>query len=86
MPGTTDTYVIFWLPSGYHFSGGTTAASDTSYENTTLKYFQDVSGSQILNTAVQYCGNNGCPGDTSNFVTSIVDTTAYPRPARWPTR
>jgi hypothetical protein len=78
MPGTTDTYVIFWLPAGFHFSGGTTAASDTSYENTILKYFQDVSGSQILNTAVQYCGNNGCPADTSNFVTSIVDTTAYP--------
>src|SRR5262249_51389866 len=79
MPGTTDTYVIFWLPSGYHFSGGTTPASDTSYENTILKYFQDVSGSQILNTTTQYCGNNGCPGDTSNFVTSIVDTTSYPK-------
>ncbi len=79
MPGTTDTYVIFWLPSGYHFSGGTTAASDTSYENTTLKYFDDVGGSQILNTTTQYCGNNGCPGDTSNFVSSLVDTTAYPK-------
>ena len=79
MPGTTDTYVIFWLPSGYHFSGGTTAASDTSYENTTLKYFNDVSGSQILNTTTQYCGNNGCPGDTSNFVSSLVDTTTYPK-------
>ena len=22
MPGTTDTYAIFWLPSGYHYSGG----------------------------------------------------------------
>src|SRR5262249_48065864 len=53
--------------------------SDTSYENTILKYFQDVSGSQILNTTTQYCGNNGCPGDTSNFVTSIVDTTSYPK-------
>jgi hypothetical protein len=79
MPGTTDTYVIFWLPSGYHFSGGTTAASDTSYENTILKYYNDVSGSQILNTTTQYCGNNGCPGDTSNFVASMVDTTTFPK-------
>lgn len=79
MPGTTDTYVIFWRPSGYHYSGGTTAAADTSYENTIRKYFQDVSGSQILNTTTQYGGSNGNPGDTSNFVTSIVDTTAYPR-------
>jgi hypothetical protein len=78
MPGTTDTYVIFWLPSGYHYSGGTTSASDTSYENTILKYFQDVSGSQILNTTTQYCGSNGCPGDASNFVTSMVDTTGFP--------
>src|SRR6476620_11738683 len=22
MPGTTSTYVIFWLPSGYHYSDG----------------------------------------------------------------
>ena len=76
---TSNTYVIFWLPAGFHYSGGTTAASDTSYENTILKYFQDVGGSQILNTAAQYCGSNGCPADTSTFVTSTVDTTAYPK-------
>ncbi len=75
---TTNTYVIFWLPGGQHFSNGTTAASDLSYENTVLKYFQDVGGSQILNTATQYSGNNGSPADTSTFATSIVDTTAYP--------
>jgi hypothetical protein len=75
---TTNTYVIFWLPTGRHFSNGTTAASDLDYENTVLQYFKNVGGSQILNTTTQYSGNNGTPADTSNFVTSIVDTTAYP--------
>ena len=75
---TTSTYVIFWLPAGNHFSNGTTAASDLDYENTVLKYFKDVGGTQILNTTTQYSGSNGSPADTSNFVTSIVDTTAFP--------
>jgi hypothetical protein len=75
---TTATYVIFWLPSGNHFSNGTTAASDLDYENTVLRYFRDVGGTQVLNTTTQYSGNNGSPADTSNFVTSVVDTTAFP--------
>jgi hypothetical protein len=75
---TTNTYVVFWLPAGFHYSAGTTAASDLSYENTVLKYFPDVGGSQILNTTTQYAGNNGTPSDTSTFKTSIVDTTAFP--------
>jgi uncharacterized repeat protein (TIGR01451 family) len=75
---TTNTYLIFWLPSGFHYSAGTTAATDTAYENQIIKYFQDVGGSQILNTTTQYCGNNGCPADTSTYQAMIVDTTAYP--------
>ena len=71
---TTATYVIFWLPSGFHFS----EATDGAYETQVLKYFQDVGGSQILNTATQYPGSNGTPADTSTFVTSVIDTTAFP--------
>ncbi len=41
-------------------------------------YFQDVGGSQILNTTTQYPGNNGTPADTSTYVDSVVDTTAFP--------
>src|SRR4051794_7556456 len=70
---TTNTHVIFWLPAGFHYSSG-----DASYEAATLKYFKDVGGSQILNTATQYTGNNGTVGNTSTFIDSIVDTTAYP--------
>ena len=43
-----------------------------------MRYFQDVGGSQILNTATQYSGNNGTPADTSTFIDSIIDTTAFP--------
>ena len=75
---TTHTHLIFWLPAGFHYSGGTTAATDLDYENQITAYFNDVGGSQILNTTTQYPGNNGTPADTSNLASSVVDTTAYP--------
>src|SRR5437764_11176884 len=34
---TTNTYLIFWLPTGFHYSNGTTAATDTAYENQIIK-------------------------------------------------
>ncbi len=71
---STNTRVIFWLPPGFHYS----ESSDGAYEAQVLKYFQDVGGSQILNTTTQYPGNNGTPTTTSNFVTSVVDTNAFP--------
>jgi hypothetical protein len=72
---TTRTHLIFWLPAGFHFSS---SVNDANYEAQMIKYFQDVGGSQILNTATQYSGNNGTVADTSTFVDSIVDTTAFP--------
>ena len=71
---STNTHVIFWLPPGYHYS----EATDAAYEAQALKYFSDVGGSQILNTTTQYSGNNGTPSTTSNFIASVVDTTAFP--------
>jgi uncharacterized repeat protein (TIGR01451 family) len=75
---TTHTHLIFWLPATFHFSGGTTAASDLAYQTQMEAYFNDIGGSQILNTATQYPGNNGTPADTSDLASSEVDTTAYP--------
>ena len=72
---TTNTYLIFWLPSGFHYGDSN---GDAAYEAAMQKFFQDVGGSQILNTTTQYSGNNGTPADTSNYVTSVVDTTAFP--------
>jgi hypothetical protein len=72
---TTNTYLIFWLPSGFSYGD---ANGDAAYEAAMRTYFQDVGGTQILNTTTQYPGNNGTPADTSTYVTSIVDTTAFP--------
>jgi uncharacterized repeat protein (TIGR01451 family) len=71
---STNTHVIFWLPPGYHYS----EATDAAYQNQIVKYFQDVGGSQILNTTTQYPGNNGTPTTVSTFAGSIVDTNAFP--------
>jgi hypothetical protein len=72
---TTNTHLIFWLPAGFHYndSGG-----DAAYETAMQTFFKDVGGSQILNTTTQYPGNNGTPADTSTYVDSLVDTTAFP--------
>jgi hypothetical protein len=72
---TTNTHLIFWLPSGFHYND---AGGDAAYEAAMQTYFQDVGGSQILNTTTQYPGNNGTPSDTSTYVASIIDTTAFP--------
>jgi uncharacterized repeat protein (TIGR01451 family) len=72
---STRTHLIFWLPAGYHY----TSATDAGYEAQITKYFQDVGGSQILNTATQYTGSNGTVTDSSTFVDSIVDTTGFPK-------
>jgi hypothetical protein len=72
---TTRTHLIFWLPTGFHYSS---TVGDANYEAQMIKYFQDVGGSQILRTTTQYPGNNGTPGGTSTFIDSIVDTTSFP--------
>src|SRR3954447_8380508 len=72
---TTTTLLIFWLPAGFHYGD---ANGDAAYEAAMRTYFRDVGGSQILNTATQYPGNNGTPADTSNYIDSVVDTTAFP--------
>ncbi len=72
---TTNTHLIFWLPAGFDYSS---SVGDANYEAQMIKYFQDVGGSQILNTATQYSGNNGTIANTSTFIDSIVDTNAFP--------
>ena len=81
---TTRTHLIFWLPAGTHYSS---TVGDANYENVITSYFKDVGGSQILNTVTQYPGTNGTPADTSTFIDSIVDTTAFPHTGQmWRTR
>ena len=80
---TSTTYAIFWLPAGVHYeppsgTAATDTANDTRYENLLIRYFQDVSGSEIYDTTVQYAGSNGAITNNSTFGGSVVRTTAYP--------
>jgi hypothetical protein len=80
---TSTTYAIFWLPAGVHYEPttgvpATDDANDTRYENLIIRYFQDVGGSDLYSTAVQYAGSNGAITNSSTFGGSFVDTTAYP--------
>jgi hypothetical protein len=72
---TTNTHLIFWLPSGYTYGD---SAGDAAYEAAMRTYFKDVGGSQILNTTTQYPGTNATPLDTSTYIDSVVDTTPFP--------
>jgi hypothetical protein len=80
---TSTTYAIFWLPAGVHYepasgNAATDAANDTRYENLLIRYFQDVSGTEIYDTTSQYSGSNGAITNSSTFGGSVVRTTAYP--------
>jgi hypothetical protein len=81
---SSATYAIFWLPAGVHFepttgNAATDAANDTRYMNFIRRYFQDVGGSGLYETATQYSGSNGAILNSSTFGGSVVDTNAYPK-------
>jgi hypothetical protein len=79
-------FLIFWLPTGFHYDSTGTAAADTTYEGLMGRFFTDVSGSAYLNILSQYPGTCGPPiiaTQTPCFgaVTlggTTVDTHAYP--------
>jgi hypothetical protein len=83
MQGPTTVFLIFWLPSGFHFDSSTTNG-DTNYQNLMTRFFNDVSASSYLNTLAQYpgtCGSN-IPTAQSCLGAIIakplpVDTSAY---------
>lgn len=75
------TYVIFWLPAGFHFepAGSEPGASDTRYETLIQRYFDDVGGSSFFNVVTQYYDNaTGYMPNSSQLGGVYADTTAYP--------
>src|SRR6202795_1349763 len=78
-------FLIFWLPTGFHYDSSNTAAADTTYENLMRRYFTDMSGSNYFNIMSQYpgvCGPPNIANQTPCFggVTvggTTVDTRAY---------
>ena len=74
-------YLIFWLPTGTHFSNGTNPGSDggdATYENLIMNYFEDVGNSPLYDILGQYAGSNGAPSNTVTLGGFVVDTTPYP--------
>jgi hypothetical protein len=49
-------FLIFWLPSGFHYDSSNTAAADTKYEGLMSQFFTDMPGSTYLNILSQYPG------------------------------
>lgn len=78
-------FLIFWLPSGFHYDSSSTAAADTAYESLMSRFFTDISGSGYLNILSQYpgvCGPPNLSNQTPCFggVTvrgTTIDTSAY---------
>ncbi|HVN85169.1 MAG TPA: hypothetical protein VMW17_10020 [Candidatus Binatia bacterium] len=73
---SVTAYLIFWLPSGVHFSS---AVGDSSYENLIERYFQDVGSTTFNDILTQYPGANGTPTNSVTLGGFIVDTNPYPR-------
>ena len=54
-------FLIFWLPSGFHYDPSGTSAADTQYENLMGQFITDISGSTYLAIASQYPGTCNPP-------------------------
>jgi len=76
-------YVIFWLPSGYHFDTPAldvpyVNASDANYESLIDRYLRDVSDTSLYSVLQQYTDSAGAPGLSAAFGGAWVDAAAYP--------
>jgi hypothetical protein len=76
-------YVIFWLPSGYHFDTPTIDqnypnASDQNYEALVVQFLRDLSNTAYYSMVQQYTDRSGAPGFVTSFGGSWTDTSPYP--------
>ena len=73
----SNTYAIFWLPSGYSYVDF--PWTNSGYESLIERFLIDVGGTSYYNILTQYSDNtNGTILDISNFRGAYVDTTPYP--------
>lgn len=76
MRATSTSYAIFWLPSTLQ-DGSPTSVSAT-YISLISRYFGDIGGSGLYNTATQYSDSGGSIVNSSTLGGVWVDTSAYP--------
>jgi hypothetical protein len=76
----STTYAIFWRPP--KLQNGRATGFSSTYESLITRYFKDIGGSGLLNTATQYYqvvgGVKTAIANTSTFAGSWTDTSAYP--------
>ncbi len=79
-------FLIFWLPSGFHYDPAGTTATDTQYENLIARFFMDLSAGSYLSIASQYPGTcsppniptqQDCLGLPVTVGRSFIDTSPY---------
>jgi outer membrane protein assembly factor BamB len=76
MRATSTSYAIFWLPSSLQ-DGGATSVSAT-YVSLIRRYFGDIGGSGLYNTATQYYDTGGSIVNSSTLGGAWMDSSPYP--------
>ena len=76
MRATSTSYAIFWLPAT--LQDGTPTSVSTTYISLISRYFGDIGGSGLYNTATQYSDSGGSIVNSSTPGGVWVDTSAYP--------
>lgn len=76
MRATSTSYAIFWLPST--LQDGTPTSVSATYISLISRYFGDIGGSGLYNTAMQYSDSGGSIVNSSTLGGVWVDTSAYP--------
>ena len=80
---SATSYVIFWLPSGYHFDTplidqNYPNASDQNYEALVVQFLRDLSNTAYYSIVQQYTDSSGAPGLVTSLGGSWTDTSPYP--------
>ena len=73
----TKTFVIFWLPAGFHFEAPG-HGSDRRFESLTLRFMADVGGTPNYDIVTQYSDDLGPIQNVSRLGGSAVDSHPYP--------
>ena len=76
MRATSTSHAIFWLPAT--LQDGSAAAVSATYVSLITRYFGDIGGSGLYNTATQYYDTGGSIVNSSTLGGVWMDTSPYP--------
>lgn len=76
MRATSTSYAIFWLPSS--LQDGSAIPVSATYVSLITRYFGDIGGSGLYNSATQYYDAGGSIVNSSTLGGAWMDTSPYP--------